>query len=222
VTLGGQTFKVLGVLEEKGGGFGGPSFDNYVYLPLGTLLKSFDVSVLDSFMFKIRDKKNLPIAKKGIEQTLLKDLDEGKFTVIDQTSLLNTINSILGVLTAGLGGIAAISLVVGGIGIMNIMLVTVTERTREIGLRKAIGATPNQIMLQFLIESATLSIIGGGIGIVIAFLGSLAIQSYFPAKVTAEAIALAFSVSAAVGIIFGVAPARKASKLSPIEALRSE
>lgn len=220
--IGGQTFKVLGVLEEKGGGFGGPSFDNYVYLPLNTLMKSFDIDLIDSFTFKVRDKEKVEEAKKSIEKVLLKDLKENEFTVFDQTTLLNTINSILGVLTAGLGGIAAISLVVGGIGIMNIMLVTVTERTREIGLRKAIGATPNQIMLQFLIESATLSVIGGGIGVIIAILGSLALQSYFPAQVTPQAILLAFSVSAAVGIIFGVAPARKASKLSPIEALRSE
>lgn len=222
IQLGGQPFKVIGILEEKGGGFGGPSFDNYIYLPLETLFKSFDVSVIDSFVFKVKEKKYISQAQDTIEGVLLNDLKKDEFTVFDQTTLLNTINSILGVLTAGLGGIAAISLVVGGIGIMNIMLVTVTERTREIGLRKALGATPNQILLQFLIESATLSVIGGGIGVLIAVLGSLAIQPYFPAKVTPQAILLAFSVSAAVGIIFGVAPARKASKLSPIEALRSE
>ncbi len=222
VSLSGAQYKVLGVLEEKGGGFGGPSFDNYVYMPLDTLFTQFNTQLIDSFIFQARNQDTIDQAKKGIEQTLLKDLEEDQFTVVDQTTLLNTINSVLGVLTAGLGGIAAISLVVGGIGIMNIMLVTVTERTREIGLRKAIGATPNQILLQFLIESATLSIIGGMIGVALAYGGSLIIQNFFPAVVTLQAIGLAFGVSAAVGIIFGVAPAKKASSLSPIEALRSE
>lgn len=222
IRLSTQTYKVLGVLEEKGGGFGGPSFDNYVYIPLETLFSDFDTNLIDSFIFEIRSQDQLDQATTGIETVLTKTLEEDEFTVFDQTQLLNTINSILGVLTAGLGGIAAISLVVGGIGIMNIMLVTVTERTREIGLRKAIGATPNQILLQFLIESATLSVIGGMIGVVLAYLGSLALQSFFPAAVTVQAVILAFSVSAIVGVVFGVAPAKKASSLSPIEALRSE
>jgi putative ABC transport system permease protein len=105
---------------------------------------------------------------------------------------------------------------------MNIMLVSVTERTREIGLRKALGATPNIILLQFLIEAAMLSAIGGAIGIAIAFGGTLVIQKFFPARVLPESILLAFGVSTAVGLVFGAAPARQASKLSPIEALRSE
>ena len=122
----------------------------------------------------------------------------------------------------GLGGIAAISLVVGGIGILNIMLVSVIERTREIGLRKALGATPNVILVQFLIEAATLSIFGGMIGTGLAYLLTLILSRFLPAKVTVDAVMLAFGVSAAIGIIFGVIPARRASKLSPIEALRYE
>lgn len=222
IKIEGQTYKVTGVLEEKGGGFGGPSLDNYVYMPVNTLFDNFNTELIDSFVFQARSQDLLDEAMAGIEKVLLEELEEDEFTVYDQSQLLETINSILGVLTAALGGIAAISLVVGGIGIMNIMLVSVTERTREIGLRKALGATPNLILLQFLIEAALLSVIGGLIGLLIAFLGSLAIQSAFPAKVTLEAVLLAFGVSTIVGLVFGAAPARRAAKLSPIEALRYE
>lgn len=222
VTLDGQSYKVIGVLEEKGG-FGGPSYDTMVYLPIDTLFDSFNTQMIDNFTFQARDPDQTAAAKAAIEATLLDEgLEEDEFTVMDQAELLTTINSILGALTAGLGGIAAISLVVGGIGIMNIMLVSVTERTREIGLRKALGATPNLIMFQFLVEAALLSVFGGMIGLLIAYLGSLAIQPYFPAQVTIEAVILAFSVSTVVGLIFGAAPARRAANLSPIEALRYE
>ncbi len=219
--LEGQTFKVVGVLEEKGG-FGAEGIDNYVFLPLHTLFDLVNSELIDHFTLQVRDKDYVEEAQKRIEKTMLKVLKEDEFSVVDQAKMLSTINQILGVLTIGLGGIAAISLVVGGIGIMNIMLVSVTERTREIGLRKALGATPNLIMFQFLIEAALLSVLGGLIGLLIAFIGALIIQPYFPAKITWEAVMLAFGVSTAVGLIFGAAPAKRAANLSPIEALRYE
>lgn len=222
VKIESKSYTVVGVVEEKGGGFGGASFDNYIYMPLNTIFDDFNFELIDNFVFEIKDKDQIEEAEEAIEKTLLKELDEDEFSVFDQKQILDTINQILGVLTVGLGGIAAISLVVGGIGIMNIMLVSVTERTREIGLRKALGATPNIILIQFLIEAALLSVFGGLIGLVIAYGGSLLIQQYFPAQVTTQAVMLAFGVSTVVGLLFGAAPARRAAKLSPIEALRYE
>lgn len=222
IKLNGQNYTVLGVLEEKGGGFGGPNFDSYIYVPLETIFDQFEATYIDSLIFEVRSPNDIAAATTAIEDTLLEELDEDEFSVFDQAQLLDTINQILGAVTAGLGGIAAISLVVGGIGIMNIMLVSVTERTREIGLRKALGATPNMILLQFLIEAALLSIIGGLIGLLLAYGGVQIIKNYFPATITPQAVILAFGVSTIVGLVFGAAPARKAAKLSPIEALRYE
>lgn len=222
VKLGNQSYKVIGVQEKSGSGFGGPSLDTYVFIPIETYFKQFDSKKIVEIIVKTKSSDNIPEAIDAIEKQMFKKYDEDEFSVFDQSEILETINEILGVLTIALGGIASISLVVGGIGIMNIMLVSVTERTREIGLRKALGATPNTILWQFLIEAAILSILGGLIGLIIAFLGTIAMQPYFPAKVTLDSVLLAFGVSTAVGLIFGAAPARRASQLSPIEALRYE
>lgn len=222
VIINGRNMKIIGINEKKGGSFGGPSFDDYVYVPIGVAHSLVGNKNIVQILVKTNTKDQVDKAKTDIEKILLKTYDKNAFTVYDSSQLLNSINSIIGTLTIALTGIAAISLVVGGIGIMNIMLVTVTERTREIGLRKAIGAYPRAILLQFLFEAVILSAFGGMIGILFGTLGTLAINSFFPAKVTFDSVALAFGVSSLVGVVFGVAPARRASLLSPIEALRYE
>jgi putative ABC transport system permease protein len=205
-----------------GGGFGGPDFDSYIFTPLNTGFSLIGNKNIQSIQLSVKDSSKVSSVKEVIKSTMLNRYEEDDFSVFDQTELLSSIDSILNTLTIALSGIAAISLIVGGIGIMNIMLVTVTERTREIGLRKAIGAYPRAILIQFLIEAIILSSIGGGVGIILGSLGTMVINNFFPAKITPESILLAFGVSSFVGIIFGVAPARRASKLSPIEALRYE
>lgn len=222
IRIENQEFIVKGVADKHGGGLGGPQVDTYIYIPTQAYRNMFDSTVITEIIVKTKDADSVPEATAQIKKTLLQRLKADQFSVVETTQILSTINQVLGMLTIGLGGIAAISLLVGGIGIMNIMLVSVTERTKEIGLRKAIGATPNQILLQFLIESSMLSVIGGMIGVGIAFLGTLAIHSIFPAVITFSAVFVAFTVSVIIGVVFGVAPARRASKLSPIEALRYE
>lgn len=222
IKLNNQTFQVIGVVPEKGNSFGGPSFDTYIYIPIESYFRLFDTKQVLRMSVQVKSAETIKPAITAVNDRLLRVLDDKDFSVFDQKDILKIIDTILSALTAGLGGIAAISLLVGGIGIMNIMLVSVTERTREIGLRKALGATPKVIMTQFLIESVTLSVVGGAIGVAIATGASLAISSFIPAKVSLDAIMLAFSVSVIVGVVFGVYPARRAANLSPIEALRYE
>ena len=222
IIIKSKNMKVIGVLDKKGSSFGGPDVDQYVFVPIGIVFEFNGNQNVNQMLIKTANKDLVAQTKIDVTKFFLKKFDKDAFTVFDSSQLLSSINSIISTLTVGLAGIAAISLVVGGIGIMNIMLVTVSERTKEIGLRKAIGAYPRAILVQFLIEAIILSCLGGGVGIALGWLGSLAINSFFPAQVTFSSVAIAFGVSAAVGIIFGVAPASKASKLSPIEALRYE
>jgi putative ABC transport system permease protein len=221
IIIKGKTLKVIGIANQQGSSFGGQPVDDYIYVPLDIVHSLSGNEDINSIQIKTPSKDEVPQRKLEIEEVLLDRYEKDTFTVFDSSQLLSSIN-IISVLTVALTGIAAISLIVGGIGIMNIMLVTVSERTREIGLRKAIGAYPRAILVQFLIEATILSGIGGIIGILLGTLGSLAINNFFPTNVTLQSVILAFGVSAIVGIVFGVAPARKASKLSPIEALRYE
>ena len=221
ITISDQRYAVLGILEEKGG-FGGLDMDDQVFIPATTAMRQFDMEYIMSLWVQSQSSETIPQTKEEIEKILLKTLDDDEFSVLDTKSILGVISSVLTTLTAALSGIAAISLIVGGIGIMNIMLVSVTERTREIGLRKAVGATPQNILIQFLIEAVVLSFFGGLIGILLGMAGAFLIGRFFTTTVTPWSIALAFGVSSLVGVIFGVAPAYKASKLNPIDALRYE
>lgn len=223
VTINRIRFEVVGVAEPKSSGsFGGPDIDSSVYIPVTTAKSVLAQDKISYILVQAPSENEIPKTKDKIKSVMSKRLNEEDFSVTDQSEILKTIQTILGTLTVGLAGIAAISLVVGGIGIMNIMLVAVSERTREIGLRKALGATPSNIMIQFLIESAVLSTLGGGIGIILGILGALGLRAFFPATPAANSILLAFGVSLATGIVFGVFPARKAARLNPIEALRYE
>ncbi len=232
-------FKVVGVLKSKGGNGGpGGNQDEMVMVPLSTahdrLFPRYHSSrgepLISVIYTQVVAEDRMNAASDEISTLLrerhdIKFQDEDDFTVINQRDLLAIFGQITGALTIFLGAIAGISLLVGGIGIMNIMLVSVTERTREIGLRKAVGAKRADILRQFLIESVVLSLIGGILGIVLGATGAFAItklQSSITAIVTAQAIVLATSFSAAVGLFFGIYPATRAARLNPIQALRYE
>jgi putative ABC transport system permease protein len=220
--LSDTSFEVIGVLEEQGssGAMASSSIDETIIVPLETASQLFNQEEYSMIVIKAQTETDVDLVKTAVEEELLEFFSEEDFSVLDQKQILNQINSILGVLTLALGGIAAISLLVGGIGIMNIMLVSVTERTAEIGLRKAVGAQNKDILVQFIIESVFLSVLGGLIGIAVGFLGSLVIDLFLATTVTPWSVVLAFSISALIGIVFGVAPASKAARLNPIEALR--
>ncbi len=218
-----QTFRIIGVLESKGGGgFGGPNLDTFVYVPYKTLFNITGKKDFNTFLLKAKNEEAVSDLKNEIERIMLKRYKKDDFSVADSKEILSTIQSIFAVLNMVLVGIGAISLLVGGIGIMNIMYVSVTERTKEIGIRRAIGALEKNILYQFLTESVILSLIGGIIAISFSYLVVLIIKKFFPAEIDIFSVILALVVSSAIGIFFGVFPARKAAKLSPIEAIRYE
>ena len=220
VSVNGERFQVIGVLAEQGGTLSGDQ-DNQIYMPTTTAQRLLGTKELSSIIIKAIDAENIDLVKAKIEQTLRPGFGD-EFTVFTQEQTLGILSTLLGTLTVMLAGIAGISLLVGGIGIMNIMLVSVTERTREIGIRKAVGAKTYDILSQFVIEAVVLSVAGGMLGIAIGWAGAAVIDRWVPTEITWWAVALAFFFSAAVGIFFGVYPAWRASRLDPIEALRYE
>ncbi len=221
ITVDSLRYTVIGVLGSRGSIFGIDA-DNSIYVPFLAAQRQFGITNLNTIYISAKKSDEVKIVQQKAINILKKRLSEDDFTVQSQEQALSTISQITGVLTLALGGIAAISLIVGGIGIMNIMLVSVTERTREIGLRKAVGARPNDIRTQFLVEAVTLSGFGGIIGIVIGVGISFIIGRFFTTTVPLWSVGLSFGFSMLVGVVFGVAPAIRAAKLDPIQALRYE
>ncbi len=222
-------FKIIGITAAKGGS-GFNDQDDVIYVPLGTALHYFagndkvsNISVQGESQ-KILDQVEADITALLLERHKITDEASADFQIMNQADIVESASSIAGTLTILLASIAGISLLVGGIGIMNMMLTTVTERTREIGLRKAVGAKKNDITVQFLAEAVTLTFIGGIIGVALGWLASLAVSHFggTATQISLLSVLLAFGVSAAIGIIFGYYPAWRAAKLDPITALRYE
>lgn len=224
VSINGEKYTVVGVLKDKGSTISGDSND-IVIVPVTSLMRQYNTNEIKSITVQANSAEESVSAKENIENFLLDYFeDEDSYRVFSQDEMLDTLNEVTGMLTAMLGGIAGISLLVGGIGIMNIMLVTVTERTREIGVRKAIGAGRSNILIQFLIESSVMSGVGGIIGAILGVIASKAISNVMGISyvINIPVIIGAFIFSLAVGVFFGLYPANKASKLKPVDALRYE
>ena len=224
IKINGDLYKVIGVLEEKASGQN-YSADDTIIIPLTSAQRLLRSAQIRNFAVQATSPETVNTAMYKIQQFMLKTYnDESTFRVQNQADMLSKVDSVTGAMTTFLASIAAISLFVGGIGIMNIMLVSVTERTREIGIRKAIGAKRKNILTQFLIESTLISCLGGLIGISIGYLLVAIIPKFttMTPVMTFSSVVTSFVVSGVVGIFFGIYPANKASKLNPIEALRFE
>jgi putative ABC transport system permease protein len=223
ISLNDQRFKVIGVIEKKGGGgLGGPDFDSYIYIPYSAAAAFNPKKEFLSIIIQAENDQVIKELRSEVTTNLLKRYKETDFTVTEQTEILNIVSQIFGILNTVLVAIGSISLIVGGIGIMNIMYASVTERIKEIGIRRAIGATKKDILLQFLTQAVILSLIGGSLGLVIASLLVILIHPFFPAVISPVAVVIALGISSLIGVFFGVFPARKAANLSPIEAIKYE
>jgi putative ABC transport system permease protein len=223
INIAGVRFRVVGVFAQIGQSLG-VDRDDEVHIPVTTAHRLFGTNRIDGLAVKAPDRDRITQLGDRIVAELNRRHPDTEFTAVTQEQILGVLGDILGILTGVLAAIAGISLLVGGVGVSNIMLVSVRERTREIGLRKAVGARPRDISVQFLLEAVLLTTLGGvlgmGLGIGAALLA--AALSPVPAAITWWSLALAFGVSATVGIVFGVVPAQRAGRLDPVVALRSE
>lgn len=222
ISLNGNRYTVVGLLEEQGSSLGG-SNDNKILVPISSGSRLMQTKGVRSIYVQAENDKVMEMAELALEAELSKKFrsDENSYSIFNQADLAETITAVSTTLSKTLTGIAGISLLVGGIGIMNIMLVSVTERTREIGIRKSIGAKRRDILLQFLLEALVISALSGLVGVGISYAGTYVLtQSGTTAVMTWETIALSFAFSFAIGIAFGIFPANKASRLKPVDALR--
>lgn len=226
IKIGGYAYRVVGVVERQdeddleGGGT-----DDFVWLPYSCAVKMARNANINNYTFTIMDLTTASEATALIENFLYETFkDDDLYNVTAMSEMLDSLNSMIAMVSAGLGGIAGISLLVAGVGVMNIMLVSVTERTREIGIRKALGARKSVILQQFVIEAAVQSAMGGIIGIIIGSIATTTVGKLagLNATPTPMAVIVSFSVSVAIGLFFGYMPARRAASLNPIDALRSE
>ncbi len=212
-------FRVVGVAKKKGDN----EMDNAVIIPYKSTFGSLNPDKTFFTLFLgVGDEDDVAFVKDKAEDVLLRRYKEDEFSVTEQTEILSTVNQIFNIVNGVLVAIGSISLLVGGIGIMNIMYASVTERTKEVGIRRAVGATERDILNQFLAESTVLSVMGGAMGLLLAWLIVLAVRPFFPVALNALAVFITIAISSGIGIFFGFYPAYKASKLNPIEALRYE